>query len=159
MIKDPEAIRNLTAFLYFMKGTVLIYNGQEIGDMHYISLFDKDTIDWNLKNNENSNESEKADLQDLMRRLYYIKKKKVFTDGFFTAKEIDGDIIYAAMENNEVLMTGIFGINSGEKNIELDLDDGIYINLIDNIEYIIESGILKYSGSPIIFEINKKESE
>ncbi|XJZ29229.1 hypothetical protein ACIA31_06920 [Lactobacillus delbrueckii subsp. bulgaricus] len=31
MIDDPAALRAMTAFIYFMKGAMLVYNGEEKG--------------------------------------------------------------------------------------------------------------------------------
>ena len=39
--QDEKRIRNLTAFMYFQKGTALIYGGQEVEAVHTPSLFEK----------------------------------------------------------------------------------------------------------------------
>lgn len=46
LIPDTQQLLAWTAFLYFQKGTTLLYAGQESSVCHTPSLFDKDTIDW-----------------------------------------------------------------------------------------------------------------
>jgi glycosidase len=154
MIENPEVLINFTAFLYFMKGSVLLYNGQEIGDKHFISLFEKETVDWNFNKYE-ENSGGGVDLENLLKTLYKIKKKKVFTDGYFKASIKENHIIYAEMEDKESRIIGIFEIDEHKGNIEPDIEDGFYKNLIDGKEYEVRSGILTFTGSPIIFEIKK----
>jgi hypothetical protein len=48
----------------------LLYAGQEVEDEHLPSLFEKDPVQWNSG----------RDLSALLRRLYMIKKKPIFTD-------------------------------------------------------------------------------
>ena len=44
LVPDEKARRNFTALLYFLKGTVLLYGGQEYSCDHVPSLFDKDVF-------------------------------------------------------------------------------------------------------------------
>ena len=44
-VKDEAALQNYTAMLYFLKGTTLLYAGQEFENDHLPSLFEKEPID------------------------------------------------------------------------------------------------------------------
>ena len=48
--EEKEDLLNWTAFLYFQKGTTLIYAGQEMQDEKCPSLFDIDKVNWNKEN-------------------------------------------------------------------------------------------------------------
>ena len=43
-IKDEKVLRNFTAMLYFLKGSTLLYAGQEFQNSHLPSLFEKDVF-------------------------------------------------------------------------------------------------------------------
>ncbi len=147
MIKDRDALINWTAFLFFMKGSTLIFNGQEVGDKHYISLFDKDTVDWNL-------DDDKTDLSEIMRIMYRIKKKEIFKDGYFKCKEKEDGIIEAVIENRNRKIVGVFGVKDYKGLIIVDIEDGKYLNEINNKEYDIINGKLDFDGCPVVMEID-----
>ena len=44
LVRDEKALRNLTAMLYFLKGSTLLYAGQEYQNRHLPSLFEKDVF-------------------------------------------------------------------------------------------------------------------
>ena len=57
---DETALKNYTAMLYFLKGTTLIYAGQEFENEHLPSLFEKEPIERRTG----------LDLSPLLRQLY-----------------------------------------------------------------------------------------
>lgn len=56
---------NYTAFLYFLKGTTLIYAGQEFENSHLPSLFEREPIDRDTG----------RDMSALLARLHGIKRR------------------------------------------------------------------------------------
>lgn len=48
----PQFFRPLTIFIFTIDGLPLIYNGQEIGEKDYLSLFEKGKINWNRSQGE-----------------------------------------------------------------------------------------------------------
>lgn len=54
-----------TALNYFMKGTILLYAGQEVCEKHTPSLFEKEPVDWNSG----------EDISGYLAKLAAIKKK------------------------------------------------------------------------------------
>ncbi len=144
IIPDVQSLRNWTAFIYFMKGTTLIYNGQETGETHYISLFDRDTIRWDREDNDTPG------LSELMRRLHDIKRKEIFADGSFHASEVRKGIILARRKAEDESVTGVFGVEGTRGAVPVGLPDGIYDNLIDGIRYEVKSGCILFTGEPVI---------
>ena len=63
LVRDERALVNDTAMLYFLKGTTLLYAGQEFENDHLPSLFDLDPIDRRTGH----------DLRGLLRRLSAVK--------------------------------------------------------------------------------------
>ena len=114
--------------------------------------------DLSMVNKYEENSGGGVDLENLLKTLYKIKKKKVFTDGYFKASIKENHIIYAEMEDKESRIIGIFEIDKHKGNIEPDIEDGFYKNLIDGKEYEVRSGMLTFTVSPIIFEILPKVS-
>ena len=64
-VRDERALINYTAMLYFIKGTTLIYAGQEFENDHLPSLFDIDKMD----------RSTGRDISGNMQTLYDIKQR------------------------------------------------------------------------------------
>lgn len=163
LIRNEKSLLNWTSFIYFQKGTVLIYNGQEAEETHTPSLFDKDTIDWkNLRNTE--------PLQKLMRRMSEIKKDSAFAGSSYFTKALPEDVMIACHTENAKKLNGkpgkrIFGIfsfkgnesviNIGERNSDFAVPDGFYTNLINGKKIEINMGILSSSGEPLIFEVKE----
>ena len=149
-IKGDAALKNFTAWLYFNKGTTLIYAGQEYGNDHVPSLFDKDVIDRNTG----------IDISDYMSGLNDIKKSVLAADDFITSyADDDNNILIQIRENGASKKAGIFCLKPdntdvGPKNISANglIPDGTYSNLIDGQQVVCAEGQL--TGSlPIIITL------
>ena len=130
LFPDGTALRNWTAFLYFQKGAVLLYNGQEAGCTHLPTLFDKDTIDWSgltgsaassltglpgaadtatasvpkpAAKPADSGNKKPTDLTPLLRRLAEIKRDPLFADSTYYVNALPGDVAAAVHTENEWL--------------------------------------------------------
>lgn len=122
LLRDPKMLRNWTAFTYFLKGTTLIYNGQEAGIDHTPTLFDKDLIPWGSDPKDdcrkiNSSLEEKASdhtkakedlrkLQDLMLHLSAFKKNPILTDASFHVEILSKDLLVAVHQENAKTING-----------------------------------------------------
>ena len=143
-IKDVNLLKIWTMFMYFQKGTVLLYNGQESLEENTPSLFDIDKIDLNNENKE---------LVELFNKLYKIKKAEIVREGFYSIDIIeDTEVVVAVYNHKGKQLVGIF--NFGDKEEEIDLKDvpnGEYIELIteDKVEVIF--GKLKVGKRGYIF--------
>ena len=142
-VKDEAALVNYTAMLYFLKGSTLIYAGQEWENTHTPSLFELDRIDRHTG----------RDLSGLMRRLAETKRERFTGRDSFWASARDEDSI-AVMERfgPERRLLGIFSLRAGSARVPVELPDGEYENLIDGEPVMVENGTLWCRGKPIILE-------
>ena len=142
-VKDEAALVNYTAMLYFLKGSTLIYAGQEWENTHTPSLFEYDRIDRHTG----------RDLSGLMGRLAEIKRERFTGRDSFWASARDEDSI-AVMERfgPERRLLGIFSLRAGSARVPVELPDGEYENLIDGEPVKVENGELRCGGRPIILE-------
>ncbi|MDY4077762.1 MAG: alpha-amylase family glycosyl hydrolase [Clostridium sp.] len=141
LIKDENQLINWTAFQYFQKGTTLIYAGQETENTKCPSLFDKDTVDWNTG----------KDITSLMKKLYKIKKNDIFIDGSYSLyADEDMQTVIGYYEKGKEKVIGVFSLKGLNGEVKVNLQDGEYINEIDNEKVIIKNGKIKINSTPII---------
>ena len=133
---------NYTAFLYFLKGTTLIYAGQEFENDHLPSLFEKEPIDRNTG----------KDLSALMARLRQIKGMFGGDDWFRAEGDSEQDIAVLRRGNRERRFLGVFSLKSDRGEVALDLADGSYEDLIDGEMVEIRGGKIRCEGRPIIIK-------
>ena len=140
-IKEEGALRNFTAFLYFLKGTTLLYAGQEFENDHLPSLFEKDVFSRNTGKN----------LSDLMQSLGKIKKTALACDDYFWGEADDeNDVAILTRKNQKEKKLGVFSLRGKPTEVKVDLADGDYQNLIDNRWVSVQDGVLYCQGEPII---------
>ena len=134
---------NYTAFLYFLKGTTLIYAGQEFENIHLPSLFEKDTI----------SRGTGRDLSKLMRRLYEIKHDHFGCEDYFLAAGDDKNNI-AVLERggSGKRFIGVFSLRSVSAEVSVELPDGSYPELISGMAVEVSGGKLRCTGTPLILE-------
>ncbi len=149
-ISHENDLVNFTAMLYFLKGTTLIYAGQEWEDDHQPSLFEKEPIDRETGH----------DLTPLMRTLSGIKHDVLAPDdAFFAGAADDRDIAVMKRINGSSVKIGIFSLKSKASKVEVDAPDGSYKNLIDGTSVTVSLGKVRCAGSPIIFSCPRKITE
>lgn len=141
-IKNESDLVNFTAFLYFLKGTTLIYAGQEFENSRLPSLFEKEPFDRETG----------RDLSPLLRRLYEIKQSRLGSEDYFVASGDDENHI-AVLErgSGRHRSFGVFSLRSVSAAVSVNSPDGSYENLIDGSTVTVENGKLLCHGRPIIF--------
>ncbi len=141
LVRDERALRNLTAMLYFLKGSTLLYAGQEYQNRHLPSLFEKDVF---LRD-------ETRDQSAFLSRLASIKKNCLSCGDYFKAMaddETNTAILYR--DDGKIRKLGVFNLSGKHNRINVKLKDGDYGNLITGETITIQNGILQTSGEPII---------
>ena len=133
---------NYTAFLYFLKGTTLIYAGQEFENDHLPSLFEKEPIDRNTG----------KDLSALMARLRQIKGMFGGDDWFCAEGDSEQDIAVLRRGSGEHQFLGVFSLKSSRGGVTVGLADGSYENLIDGETVECRGGKICCEGKPVILE-------
>ncbi len=143
LIPEEKMLRNWTAFVYFQKGTTMLYAGQEVQASHTPSLFDKDTVQWNTG----------KDLTAMMQRLAEIKRDPVFTDSSYQAAVLPREILLAVHTGKAGKMVGIFSTRGEASLVDTGLEDGIYENLITGEPLEIRNGCAAITGEPVILRV------
>lgn len=140
-VKNRSDLENYTAFLYFLKGSTLIYAGQEFGCDETPSLFDKDVFPRNTG----------IDLSELLAKLDTIKKTVLDDDDYFRADADDeNDIAILERDNNKSKKVGIFSLKSKSADVKVDLPDGDYKNEISGETVAVSNGKVHCNGKAII---------
>lgn len=145
-IPEEDALRNWTAFLYFQKGAVLLYAGQENQDGTRPDLFNKDVI--NLDGNR--------DISDLLKQLYQVKKLPVMANSSYHLSADDG-LGAVVGEHRQVQGTGrllgVFSFEGKSGQIDTGMKDGIYKNMVDGKEIPIKEGKIELKMCPAIIAL------
>ena len=146
IIRNREALENYTAFLFFLKGTTLIYAGQEAADRNQPSLFDVDPVDW-----DNG-----CDLSPLMTRLATVHKYILDPDDSFRAESKDDhDIAICHRENRRAYKLGIFSLKGESTLLKVNLPDGTYRNEINGQPVMVVNHVIALTGEPVIIRVEK----
>lgn len=140
-VKDELALWNYTAFLYFLKGTTLIYAGQEYVNDHVPSLFEKEVFD---------RETGK-DISPLLDKLYRIKKDVLSAEDYFKGAADDANhIAILERDDNRVKKLGVFSLKGLSATVKVDFPEGTYTNYMDGELVQVADGKLHCDGKPII---------
>lgn len=141
-IHDRRALENYTAFLYFVKGTTLIYAGQEYENEHLPSLFEKDVFS-----------REKGDtLAPLMKKLYAVKSRFGARDWFQAAADDAQNTAILQRGSEGRRFVGVFSLTGKPVTVRVPLRDGTYTDLIGGGTVTVTDGRLGTSGAPVILQ-------
>lgn len=148
MIPDEKALRNWTAWTYFVKGTTMIYAGQEYCAEHHPTLFDPDPVAFD----------QERDISAFLAKLGEIRKTPLFADSSFYAKAVgkNAEVIFAVHEAKadvSVLQrkaVGIFSAAGRAQALKIDLPDGVYTDAITGKAVDVFEKTIAYSGEPVI---------
>lgn len=142
LIPEERAWQNWTAFLFFQKGTALVYGGQEAGCTHLPSLFDRDPVDWSG-----------PDRTPLLQRLCALKKNPLLTDSFYELQALPGDVIRGTYWGRDRRLVGLFSLKGTPALLAADVPDGRYENLVGGEPVEVQGGRLSSQGQPVILEV------
>ena len=142
LIPDEKALLNWTAFQFFQKGTALIYGGQERGDAHLPSLFDKDPVNWSG-----------PDMAPLFQRLSALRRRPLFATGSYRVDALPGDVLRAVYQQGAQKLVGVFSVRGGSALAAVEVPDGWYENLIDGEHVEVRGGLLSCHGAPVALEL------
>ena len=144
-VTDPTALENYTAMLYFLKGTTLLYGGQEYCCDHVPSLFEKEVF---------PREAGK-DITPLLVKLGEVKKTVLACDDYFTGRADDlSDIAILERENDTARKLGIFSLKGRQADVQVNFPDGSYFNHITGETVTVSGGLLRCGGRPIILSLH-----
>ncbi len=145
MVKnDQNMINNWTSLVFFSKGSTMIYAGQEFCDNNLPNLFDIDKVNWDGVN-----------ISKLITKLSIITKDKIFSHGSYDIFITNKDVFYGEYKMNNKRIVGVFNLGLDIGDININVKDGTYTNIINNDEIVIRKSQLKLSKEPIIFWVKE----
>jgi D-methionine transport system substrate-binding protein len=132
LVPDEKARRNFTALLYFLKGTVLLYGGQEYSCDHVPSLFDKDVFPRTGK-----------DITPLLQKLNAVRREHLSAEDWFTAEADDAnDIAVCLRDDGKTKKLGVFSLKGKSAEVEVPVKDGNYVNYITGETVTVKLGVV-----------------
>lgn len=139
---------NWIAFSFFQKGITLLYAGQEVSEAHTPSLFEREPVNWKIKDKK---------VLEIIKALIKTKKHPMFKNGFYYVKQdSDQGIIHACFETDAQVLQGIFNLGNVEKAVCTEIPDGEYTNLINGMNITIANGVFDADVLPAYIMLEKK---
>lgn len=140
-IQDPQLWKNWTALLFMLKGTPMLYHGQEQKESHRPSIFDQDPIDWKEDRDAASWISHGA-------RIHH----ELFTPRSvidYSVNEAEG-----TLEIRRNHKTGLFLLKHPDhgETVSVSLPDGDYLNLWTDRPVTIQDGKILKADLPLLVE-------
>ena len=140
---DSEAeLRNWMAFSYFERGTTMLYGGTEFGARREVGLFDKDDNFADMRN----------DWQPYLKLLRQMKRMLPLT-GEYRLDCRGEEFVVGKYNSPSAKVRGIFSMKGSAGDLALDLPDGVYRDLVDGREVVVESGFAHTDGEPVILAV------
>ena len=144
-VTNEKALVNYTAMLYFLKGTTLLYAGQEYENTHTPSLFERELIDRETG----------RDLTPLLQKLASLKRSLGDDDAFAASADDENDVAVLLRENRDSRKLGVFSLAARSAEVAAEAPDGDYVNQIDGSPVTVKDGKLHCKGDPIILILPK----
>ena len=139
-VKEHLMLENYTAFLYFLKGTTLIYAGQEFCCTEIPSLFEKDVFPRTL-----------GDISGWFPNLCQVKKTVLSCDDIFMGEADDEkDIAILERRDTKLIKLGIFSLKGNSADLKVKFPDGTYLNHLDGTQVNVTDGVISCTGKPIV---------
>lgn len=143
-VTDRKALENHTAFLYFQKGTTLLYAGQEFCCDHLPSLFEREVFPRDAA----------KDISPLLSKLYELKKTVLSSEDDLKCTAEDAlDIAVLERTNGKTRKLGVFSLKGKAGEVKVDFPEGTYVNHIDGREVTVKNGRITCTGEPIILSL------
>jgi hypothetical protein len=133
-----------TAFQAMNRGALLIYGGQESAATHTPSLFDVDRVAWG-----------KYELQPFLTRLAQLKKDPAQVEGQWVLLNAE-PAIQAAWDWPGASLYGVFNTSAATGPVDVQLPDGIYVNLLSGAPVRVERGSTPMPDSAFIVRYSSK---
>lgn len=139
-ITDEKRLRAWTALYYFMRGTVLIYAGQETCNTHLPSLFDLDKVDWHTG----------RDLSSHMTTLSAIHHALPKDAAFWLDTDDCTGIVTAKHVSPAKTLVGVFALDGKGGAASVPLADGVYTDALSGKAVTVADGKLELDAEAVI---------
>ena len=126
------------AFLYFCRGSMLLYGGTEFAPQHQVGLFDA----------EDNFGDKRADLQGFLRRCKDMKTSLPLDGAVWY--EVSGGAVIGHYKSPAGERTGVFDLSGCGGRVPVELPDGVYKNQLGG-DLTVTDGHVRTDGDPIVF--------
>lgn len=135
-VQDERRLRHWLAFLYFCRGSMLLYGGTEFAPRRQVGLFDAD---------DNFGDK-RSDLSDFLRRCKAMKRRCRWRVrcGTRSAAALLSGTISPRQER-----TGVFDLSGCGGRVSVALADGMYKNQLGG-DLTVTDGQVDISGEPMV---------
>jgi glycosidase len=157
---DIDKVKQWTALMFFMKGSTMMYAGQEYLDMNKPSLFDRDLVNWDGE-----------DISDFVKKLATISKDKALAFGTYNIWIEGNDVLCIEYKLDGERTIGLFNLTLKEQTISINLPgidhpelasedkfeglDGNFINIINSKDVVFEKNMVKVEKDVVIIKVNE----
>ena len=142
--RDDHHFKQMLSLMFFIKGTPMIYAGQEHQAIHVPSLFEVDRISWDKERS----------VETFIRKLSTLKKDALFVHGHFNMHHKDGCAVMSYYDQDQAIL-GIFNLEA-LAHMKLPLKDGTYKNELNDQEITIYEHTITLNHEPIIIKTTKE---
>ena len=140
---DKLKVDNWTAQMFFNKGCKMVYAGQEKSDLNRPSLFDIDKVSWDGR-----------DISPLISKLGKIAKEDIIINGVYNIHFQEKDVVVASYSLNDKKLVGIFNVGKEKGNIRIEIPNGKYQDLLNDVIIEANDNNIILQDTPIIFWVN-----
>lgn len=151
LFPDALCLDNAVAMLCFLKGTVMLYAGQEFCCSETPSLFEKDVFPRTGRN-----------ISWFLEKMVKLRKDYLEEDDyFFASADNENSIAVLIRDNGRKKKIGIFSLKGKAADVKLclpdgervEVPDGGYTNLLSGDMIQIHKGELHCSGKPVMISL------
>ena len=136
-VQDERRLRHWLAFLYFCRGSMLLYGGTEFAPQHQVGLFDA----------EDNFGDKRADLSDFLRRCKAMKRTLPLEGAVWY--EVSGGAVIGHYKSPAGERTGVFDLSGCGGRVPVELPDGVYKNQLGG-DLTVTDGQVDISGEPMV---------
>ena len=137
-VQDERRLRHWLAFLYFCRGSMLLYGGTEFAPRRQVGLFDAD---------DNFGDK-RSDLSDFLRRCKAMKQTLPLEGAVWY--EVSGGTVIGHYKSPAGEVTGVFDLSGEGEATVVERADGVYENQLGG-DLTVTDGHVRTDGDPIVF--------
>lgn len=137
-VQDERRLRHWLAFLYFCRGSMLLYGGTEYAPRRQVGLFDAD---------DNFGDK-RSDLSDFLRRCKAMKLELPLEGAVWY--DVSGGTVIGHYKSPAGERTGVFDLSGCGGRVSVALADGVYKNQLGG-DLTVTDGHVRTDGDPLVF--------
>ncbi len=137
-VPEEDRLRHWLAFLYFCRGSMLLYGGTEFAPRKQVGLFDAD---------DNFGDR-RCDMSDFLRRCKAMKQTLPLTGAVWY--EVSGGAVIGRYKSPEGERLGVFGLADSGAEVPVDMPDGVYEDQLGG-KVNVTGGHVRLDGGPVVF--------